>query len=329
MAFLFEEEGEGGKPRIGKKPKKNKRIMAREFRRYGAVVVTYCPQMSGYWMDYEKVFILSIYSMINNTSKKIDLYVIDNGSCSKFRDLLYNMHRERVINFLYMSDKNLGKVGALNLIIPSIKNDYIIFSDGDIYFKENWLEKHITVYNAFSKICSVGMVTGSPFPTFDIKSIIDLNKYCLSNRGVEIITKEGFPKDLLYKHLHDIGRMKRKFIERYSKVRGYIVRYKGIEAYVGARHLEFLMPKDVARTVFPVEISDYVMNSNDVRRLDEKVMNIPSLKLSTVDMNIRHIGNFINEEWLNEYAKICKVEDSKSERFIYKLKRKIWRKKWQ
>ena len=288
--------------RVGKNPSKNnKKILSREYSKYCAVIVTYCPKKSGYWRQYQEIFSLSLYSMLRNTSIDLDVLVIDNGSCIEFKDFLYGLHKENVINFFYSIDDNLGKVGALNLVMPSINSDFIIFSDGDIFFYEKWLEAHIHIYNVFSALCDVGMVTGAPFPVPDAEKVIKYNSDCIADAKIV-----GCDMDdaIILQHLRDIGRKNKKYYEKYKKYKSFKILYNGCEAFIGARHLQFFMPCYIAREVFPVLKSGLAMNSMDVRNIDDAVCKLPALKLSSSRVYMRHIGNNLDPEWIGRYSSI-------------------------
>jgi hypothetical protein len=64
--------------------------------------------------------------------------------------------------------------------------------------------------------------------------------------------------------------------------------YRGVSAYAGAAHFQFMVRKQTMQPLFPLEM-DRPMGQ--VRLIDEKLNNAGLLRLATIEPYVRHMGN--------------------------------------
>jgi GT2 family glycosyltransferase len=122
-------------------------------------MVTFVPFLSGYFEQSLDVLKVSLESLWQNTRLPYDLMIFDNGSCPEVRDYLLELHRKNKIQFLYLSDKNVGLPGGWNALFASAPGKIIAYSDSDVYFYPGWLEACLNLLDTYP---NVGMVTGIP-----------------------------------------------------------------------------------------------------------------------------------------------------------------------
>ena len=58
-----------------------------------------------------------------------DLMVFDNGSCAEVRDFLVKEKEEGRIQYLILSEKNMGKGGAWNVMLAGAPGEIIAYTD--------------------------------------------------------------------------------------------------------------------------------------------------------------------------------------------------------
>ncbi|MCK4901517.1 MAG: glycosyltransferase family 2 protein, partial [Anaerolineales bacterium] len=82
-------------------------------------VITYIPFLSGFYTQSLDVLQICLESLWDSTNMPYDLLVFDNASCPEVRTYLQEAHQQERIQYLVLSDKNVGKGGAWNFIFQA------------------------------------------------------------------------------------------------------------------------------------------------------------------------------------------------------------------
>ncbi|MBK6846068.1 MAG: glycosyltransferase family 2 protein [Proteobacteria bacterium] len=279
-------------PRVGQNPLKklDRRFEAQEV---SVCTLVYIPQLDGYWEQSFDVLKLCLGSLRAHTATPFDLVVLDNGSCAEVREYLLELHAEGVISLLLLAAENLGKTGAWNVLFPACPGRYLAFMDSDVYFSPGWLERSLEVLRAFE---NVGMVTGRPSRTASIHREAQLSatlRYAETGAGVTVERGDLVPRAVLDEHARSLGTHgDPAFQERdYEDVR---LTRAGVAAYAYAGHFQFVVPKEVALAVLPLEGRQAL--AGDEREWDARVNRLGKLRLSLTDPLVRHIGNTMSAD---------------------------------
>ncbi len=147
--------------RKGQNPAKFAKTVARPAR-ITVAVLNYIPFLSGFYAEALDVLKISLESMRVDPGLPFDLMVFDNGSCPEVRDFLISEKEAGRIQYLLLSEKNMGKGGAWNIILAGAPGEIIAYSDSDILYYPGWLSRSVELLETFPK---VGMVTARPFRT--------------------------------------------------------------------------------------------------------------------------------------------------------------------
>lgn len=147
--------------RKGQNPAKFVKDVARH-ERITVALLNYIPFLSGFYAETLDVLKVCMESMRKDAGLPFDLMVFDNGSCEEARDFLVNEKEERRIQYLILSEKNVGKGGAWNVILAGAPGEIVAYTDSDVLFSPNWLSRSVEILETFP---SVGMVTARPFRT--------------------------------------------------------------------------------------------------------------------------------------------------------------------
>src|SRR5512145_2221486 len=147
--------------RKGQNPAKFVREVAKP-ERITAAVLNYVPFLSGFYAEALDVLKASLESMRNEPGLPFDLLVFDNGSCPEVRDYLVAEKEAGRIQYLVLSEKNMGKGGAWNVILAGAPGEIIAYTDSDVLFSPKWLSRSVEILETFP---NVGMVTARPFRT--------------------------------------------------------------------------------------------------------------------------------------------------------------------
>jgi glycosyltransferase involved in cell wall biosynthesis len=130
--------------------------------RITVAVLNYIPFLSGFYAEALEVLKVSLASMRVDPGLPFDLMIFDNGSCPEVRDYLVAEKEAGRIQYLILSEKNMGKGGAWNIILAGAPGEIIAYSDSDILYYPGWLSRSVELLETFPK---VGMVTARPFRT--------------------------------------------------------------------------------------------------------------------------------------------------------------------
>jgi glycosyltransferase involved in cell wall biosynthesis len=147
--------------RKGQNPAKFVKDVAKP-ERITVALLNYIPFLSGFYAETLDVLKVCLDSMRNDAGLPFDLMVFDNGSCTEARDFLIEEKEEGRIQYLILSEKNVGKGGAWNVIFGGAPGEIISYTDSDVLFSPNWLKRSVEILEAFP---NVGMVTARPFRT--------------------------------------------------------------------------------------------------------------------------------------------------------------------
>ena len=252
-------------------------------------VVNCIPFTSGYFEQSLDVLKACLNSIHENTPESHDLMVFDNHSCREVRQYLQEAYEQGVIQYLLLSDKNIGKLGAWNFLFGAAQGQYVVFSDGDILFRPGWLPASLELFETFP---NVGMVTARPFRTPHKYSTASIN--WARSQTQEVGFEEGCLLDweTYWEHGRSIGASESKTREDYPKGTDYRISYHEKTAYIGAGHFQFMAPRDLLKKIVPLP-SDQPMRGE--RALDSAINEMGYLRLNTDKTYVYHMGNRLPE----------------------------------
>ena len=284
--------------RIGQNPAKMG-FPAYRPKRLGIAVLSFIPSQEGYFAQSLEIFKYQIAS-IHRSTKEFDLLVFDNGSCAKVQDELHELLRVGLIQALVLSAFNLGKTGVLNWILSALPNEMIGFADGDVLFRPGWLEETEHIYSVFP---NAGLVTAQPC-LFDILRG--------TGRAHELLRHD--PRYRCYK-----GLLTPEAAEEYSRGIGREVdptetleksqvdfveeRSSGLQAVIGASHMQFVLRRETARRLVPLPAS-YALNRDEDSCLNRSIDQLGLLHLSTPVPFVYHMGNRLDEHTVDEVRRM-------------------------
>lgn len=272
--------------RIGQNPAKTIGQVARP-KRVTVCVVTYIPFLSGYYAQGLDVLKASLTSLLQKTSEQFDLLIFDNGSCLEVRDYLQAEHATGKIQYLLLSDKNLGKGGAWNFIFSAAPGDVVAYADGDIYYKAGWLSKSLEILETYP---NVGMVTGRPLRSKEQYYSHTL-AWAEQTESVDLEKGDFITWEVFNEHAVSCGVVEEQSREWFHESADYRLTYDGISAFAGAAHFQFVAKKQVLQSLLPFEMEKPM---GQVRALDDALNEQGHLRLMTTRPYVMHMGNTLN-----------------------------------
>jgi glycosyltransferase involved in cell wall biosynthesis len=285
--------------RIGISPTRNKKssyIPAE----VSVAVLSFIPELFGYYKHRLDVLKITLQSILANTEKPYDLMVFDNGSCSEVTEYLSRLKSEGMIDYLFLSHKNIGNFGALQILFNSAPGKYIAYADDDVFFYPGWLPAHLKIMSAYP---NVGMVSGVGVRNEAERSSKSLEKYIQSEPdGLTWTNERRLPDSWEIEWANSTGRDPAEHLEKTKDKLDLILKLNKIEVFAGANHFQFLAPRDVLINTLPSEWDGRLMG--EMKELDEAVDQQGLLRLSTVDRFVKHMGNVVSDELKLEAGKL-------------------------
>lgn len=275
--------------RVGQNPAKFVQNV-RKPERITLAVLTYVPFLSGYYSEMLQVIKICLDSLITNSDLPFDLMVFDNGSCHEMQKYLHEMKENGQIQYLILSEKNLGKGGAWNIMLAGAPGEIIAYTDSDAYFYPGWLSRSVQLLENYP---NVGMVTARPF-----RQNQELNTSTISwaknMRGVKVEEGEFIGWEDFWSFVRSLGNTEEQAREWYRTSKDTRLRYKGIEAIVGGSHWQFTAWKKTLQEFLPFDMSRPM---GQVKQLDERMNKAGYLRLMPTDMLAQNMSNRVPDEY--------------------------------
>ncbi|MBC8506418.1 MAG: glycosyltransferase [Anaerolineales bacterium] len=277
--------------RVGQNPAKFIQEVPQPARVTVATVV-YIPLLSGYFEQSLDVLKICLNSIWDHTDESYDLMVFDNASCPEVRQYLLKMQEKGKIQYLLLSEENIGKAGAWNVIFGAAPGEVIAYADSDVYYYPGWLTAQLDVLEKFP---NVGMVTGIPMwspAEFSTSTV----QWAVNNPDAEIERGEFLTWEEHWRHARSLGGDEQKVREFFADVEDIRLTYQGEHYYVGAGHFQFVGFKRAFQSVLPIP-NERPMGQ--VRLLDVAINEKGYLRLSTPEWWVQHLGNRLSENGFN------------------------------
>jgi glycosyltransferase involved in cell wall biosynthesis len=263
-------------------------------------VLTYIPHLEGYFQNKFDVLRLVLASIQAHTVVDHDLLVFDNGSCREVVDYLQGLSQNGKIDYLILSSRNLGKIGAFKLLFNAAPGEIVAYADDDILFFPGWLEAALEIMNTYPM---VGMVSGIPVRDSSSRARKSLMTWIESQPiGLEVAHDGEIPDEWEIDWAISTGRDPAKHLQSLGKKSGLCLSWQGVEAFGSASHFQFVSPKNVIQYSLPDQWSGKLMGA--MVELDEAVDINGYLRLSTLRRYVRHIGNTLSDEMVKEAKKL-------------------------
>jgi hypothetical protein len=275
-------------------------LPAYQSQRLGIATIVYIPSQEGYFENSLEILKYMLTSLRPATSQPFDLLVFDNGSCAKVVAELRSLYEQKQIDWLVLSRHNLGKAGAWNWIFAAMPNELICYADSDVLFRPGWLEASLKVLEAFPQ---AGMVSAQP-NFYDVmqgegKAHLELRKDGRYTFG------EYWPaREIIDEFCRGIGATEEIAEPFYRSPLPSVTNQElGVAAVIGASHMQFIIPRQVARQAVPLQASMGLRRA-ETMSLDYKIDELGCLHLSTQQPYVFHMGNTLSERLLQEVGQV-------------------------
>jgi glycosyltransferase involved in cell wall biosynthesis len=276
-------------PRVGMNPGRGKMS---DFvpARVTVAVLTYVPNDIGYFKDRFDVMHVCIESILKHTQEPYDLMIFDNGSSDKVIDYLREQHNAGNIDFLLLSSKNIGKIGALQIMYKAAPGKIIAYCDDDVFFLPGWLKRHLEVIDIYP---DVGAVTGMYIKPH-MKEGVEATLQFADKTDVKKEKGNLIDEDLELHYIANMGRTWEQYQKEIQGLEDVRITYKGIQTFASAGHYQFVALKDRILKALPDKWQSNLMGQ--MRELDIAIDDLKMLRVCTTPATVCLLGNKINQE---------------------------------
>ena len=277
--------------RIGQNPAKMK-LEAYQPQELGVATLTYMPNLEGYFSELPDVLRLMLASLRKHTPAGYDLLVFDNGSCPEAQGILSQLAAEGWIDFLILSQHNLGKLGALNWIFGAMSNPWICYTDSDVLFKPGWWEAGMRIAAAFPQ---AGMIGGVP-AFFDVLQGQGAAHLRYLNDPRYRASRSRPESSVVDEYSQSVGVSAEQTLEYHQREFDLLEEAQsGTRALVGASHMQFLAPQAALKAILPLKAA-HALEKSETRLLDTGIDAAGYAHLATETSYVYHMGNHIDEK---------------------------------
>ncbi|HSL30047.1 MAG TPA: glycosyltransferase family A protein [Anaerolineales bacterium] len=269
--------------RKGQNPAKFVKDVARP-ERITIALLNYIPFLSGFYTETLDVLKVCMESMRKDPGLPFDLMVFDNGSCPEVRDFLVKEKGEGRIQYLILSEKNMGKGGAWNVMLAGAPGEIIAYTDSDVLFSPKWLSRSVEILETFP---NVGMVTARPFrtpPEFFESTL----KWARDAERAKLEEGQFIPWETFLEFNLSLGQTEEENRKVYAETRDWKISYNNVTAMAGASHWQFTAYKSVLQQFLPFDMDKPM---GQVRQLDKRINDASLLRLMVSDPLAMNMSN--------------------------------------
>jgi glycosyltransferase involved in cell wall biosynthesis len=269
--------------RVGQNPAKFVKEVPQP-ERITVAVLNYIPFVSGFYADLPEVLHTCLSRIRETADLPFDLMVFDNGSCDEVRSYLSDQRDHGKIQYLILSEKNLGKGGAWNMIFGAAPGEILVYTDNDCYFYPGWLSESLKILETYPK---VGMVTARPFrtrPELYTASVA----WAEQEAAVKLERGDFIPYEVFQEFDLSLGQSDEEIRAHYETSEDVRLTFQGVPAMTGASHWQFMAYTDVLKEFLPFRM-DRPMGQ--VKQLDERMNQAGYLRLMPTQPYAMNLSN--------------------------------------
>ncbi len=277
--------------RVGINPEKKKKEKI-IYKQHRIIIPVYIPDSEDdYFKNSEKVFYLSINSLLRTIDKSETNITIINNNCKKeVADYIKSLFEKKEIEKLVNYSVNYGKVYSVLQEAKAAYEPFITIADADVFFFSNWQNKAQLIFESFKNVGVVGL-TPDPHMAFYCNTSFWATKLFFVKKGkvVKDFDLELFERGINNKNFVFTKKYKWKKYQDYIKKNDCI-------AIVGASHFASVYKKEVFHSL-PFASPIYVFPGGELNYIDIPIDKLGYYRLSVEKAMVYHMGNTLCNEF--------------------------------
>ncbi len=296
--------------RIGSNPNVNKSISVNDAS-HRVIIPVYIPNNEGYFKDSFNVLKVCIESLLLTINKDTVVSLISNGSAKEVNDYLADLYFNNKVDRVIFNKENVGKMNAIIAETRASFEEFITYSDADVFFDKGWL---FQTFQMFKKIPQAGFVSMNPTPN----NYSHADSSLITNFGRVIFSKKKVNEVCVFGDLEHFHRSVGREISFTNKMfSDKILCIKSDENYIiGAGHFCCTIRKSPTLKYVPKEKSYIgVSGGSEAVYLDIPFDKTGLWRLSSPKAYVWHMGNILEKEWAED--KLKTISNFKESEFYF------------
>jgi Glycosyl transferase family 2 len=296
--------------RIGSNPNNHKEIDL-STKSHRIIIPIYIPNAEGYFADAFNVLKVCIESLLKTINGDTAITLISNASSQEVNQYISKLFEEKKIDKVVFNSENIGKMNAIITETRASFEEFITYSDSDVFFDKGWL---LQTFSLFKMVPKSGFVSMNPTPN----NLVHADSTVLSNFYNLIINKQKTNSVCSFEdleHFHkSIGRDKETTLKMYNEKCITITKEKYI---IGAGHFCCTIRKTPTLKFVPKEESKIgVSGGSESVYLDIPFDKTGLYRISSPKAFVWHMGNILEKEWA--HSKIESLSNFQEKEFCFK-----------
>jgi hypothetical protein len=295
--------------RIGSNPNSSKTIDF-SVKSHRVIIPIYIPNAEGYFADAFNVLKVCIDSLLKTINNDTAITLISNASSNEVNDYITQLLNDKKIDKAVFNTENIGKMNAIITETRASFEEFITYSDADVFFDKGWLKQTFTM---FKKVSKAGFVSMNPTPNnySHADSTLLSNWYTVlfKNKKTNIVCSY---QDLEH-FFKSVGRTK----EAIDKVfNGHCYTISNENYIIGAGHFCCTIRKTPILKFVPKEQSKIgVSGGSEGIYLDIPFNKTGLWRISSPKAYVWHMGNTLEKNWTN--LKLESLNNFKEDDFTF------------
>ncbi|WP_339921203.1 glycosyltransferase family A protein [uncultured Flavobacterium sp.] len=278
--------------RIGSNPNSHK-VVDISTTSHRVIIPVYIPNAEGYFKDALNVFKVCINSLVATINSDTAISIVSNGSSAEVNEYIYSLCRDGKVDRAVFNNENVGKMNAVIAETRASFEEFVTYSDADVFFDKGWLKQTFAMFQNVSK---AGFVSMNPTPGnyTHADSTLIKNLFAVLFERKKTSTICDF-SDL--EHFHKSTGQNSSFTEK--KFQSYVFCVSEENYIIGAGHFCCSIRKTPILKYVPKEKCNIaVSGGSESIYLDIPFDKTGLFRLSSPKAYVWHMGNVLEKDWV-------------------------------
>jgi hypothetical protein len=296
--------------RIGTNPNNHKEIDL-TLTSHRVIIPVYIPNSEGYFKEALSVFKVCIESLLKTINCDTSISIISNNSSKEVNEYIQYLWQENKIDRVIFNKENVGKMNAIVAETRASHEEYITYSDADVFFDKGWLKQ---TFNMFNDVSNAGFVSMNPTPY----NYAHADSTILSNLFTILFKKQKTSNVCSFddlEHFHKSIGKEESFTKRMFNGNVFSIQ-DGKNYIIGAGHFCCTIRKTPTFKFVPKVPSKIgVSGGSEAIYLDIPFDKSGLLRLSSPKAFVWHMGNVLEKDWADK--KLESLNGFKEDIFLF------------